>query len=178
MLTAVIFYYGWLWVLPCSHNFIFFLIDMTWSLYETYQIQKSQCAKQEVWWIIKSFLWNILKINETAWLPHSLYWCRHGYLCPCLSQHHGLPHWKCVLLCCKKCPSLSISFLEKNKDAMNVCSTIHFHVYRNVSCCTMRVQRLQEYHTICSVCSTASSSVPTVKTYTRREFVFLETSIS
>ena len=23
-------------------------------------------------------------------------------ICPYLSQHHGIPHWKCALCCCKK----------------------------------------------------------------------------
>ena len=50
-----------------------------------------------------------------------------------LSQHHGLPHWKCVLRYCDKFPDISITHQEKNKDATNRCSTIHFHVYHNVS---------------------------------------------
>ena len=36
-------------------------------------------------------------------------------MCPCTSQHHGLPHWKYLLHCCKKLPSLSITRLEKIK---------------------------------------------------------------
>ena len=29
-------------------------------------------------------------------------------MCPCPSQNHGLPHWKCVLRCCEKFPVISI----------------------------------------------------------------------
>ena len=60
-------------------------------------------------------------------------------MCTCPSQHHGLPHCKCVLHCCKKFPSLSIPHMDKNKDATNMCSTINFHVYRNVSRCYIHI---------------------------------------
>ena len=64
-------------------------------------------------------------------------------MCPYPSQHHGLPHWKCVLLCCNKCPSLIIHLLDTNKDATNKRLTIHFHLYINVSHCTMNGQHPQ-----------------------------------
>ena len=56
-------------------------------------------------------------------------------ICPCPSQHHGLSHWKCVLRCCEKCPSITISNQDKNKDATNMFSKIRFHVYRDISRC-------------------------------------------
>ena len=56
-----------------------------------------------------------------------------GKNCLCPSQHYGLPNWKCVLLCCEKCPSISIHHQDTSTDAKNMCSTIRFHVYRNVS---------------------------------------------
>ena len=58
-------------------------------------------------------------------------------MCPCPSQHHGLPHYKFVLRCCKKGPGISISCHETNKDATKTCSTIHFYLYHNVSCCNV-----------------------------------------
>ena len=36
-----------------------------------------------------------------------------------VKQHHGLPHYKCVLSCCEKCHSISIPCLESNNDATN-----------------------------------------------------------
>ena len=42
-------------------------------------------------------------------------------ICPCNSQNHGLPHWKCVLHCCKKCFSISMTHQEINTDATNMC---------------------------------------------------------
>ena len=53
--------------------------------------------------------------------------CRPLVLKP-FAQHHWLPHWKYVLRCCEKCPGISIPRQDKNKDATNTCSKIHFHV--------------------------------------------------
>ena len=65
-------------------------------------------------------------------------------MCPFPSQHHGMSHWKCVLICCKRCPILSITRLEINKDATSMCSKIRFYVYINVSHCTIHGQIPQE----------------------------------
>ena len=99
-------------------------------------------------------------------------------ICPCTQQQHGPPHCKCVLHCCNKCPSLSITCLETNKYSKNMCSQKRFCVYINVSRCTMHGQLTQEEHTICSLCSTDASSVTPGKLYTCKYFVLLETSIS
>ena len=56
-----------------------------------------------------------------------------------------------------------------------MCSIIRFHVYRNVSCCTMNGQHSHEERTIFSLCSTDASSVTSGKVYTRKERVLLET---
>ena len=53
-------------------------------------------------------------------------------MCPCNYKHHGLPHWKCVLMCCNKCPSIVLTSQEAIEDTTNTCPTIRFHVYRNV----------------------------------------------
>ena len=51
---------------------------------------------------------------------------------PCISTHRGQPHWKCVLRCCDKLLSIFIPSQESNKDTTNICSTISFHVHKNV----------------------------------------------
>ena len=84
-------------------------------------------------------------------------------MCPCTAQHHGLPHWKCVLLCCDKCLGISIPHQEKNTYATNTCSTIRFNVYCNVSRCTVHGILPYEEQTICSTCSTDLISVTTEK---------------
>ena len=42
-------------------------------------------------------------------------------ICSCTSIHHALPHWKCVLQCCDKYPSIVISIQEVNRDTTNTC---------------------------------------------------------
>ena len=98
-------------------------------------------------------------------------------MCTCPSQHHALPHCKFVLSCCDKFPGISIPHQGTNTEAKNTCSTIYFHVYRNVSRCTVHGLRPYEEWTICSMCSTYLSSVTPVKVYTRKELVLLETLI-
>ena len=62
-------------------------------------------------------------------------------MCPCTSEHNGLPHRKYVLCCCNKFPIIFLPSQEANEETKNMCPTIRFHVYRNVSWCTVHVQR-------------------------------------
>ena len=96
-------------------------------------------------------------------------------MCPCPSKNHRITHCKCVLKYFKQIPSLSIPRLETNKYETNICSTIIFHVYRNLSYFTMHGQRPQKEHTTCYLCSTDASSVNHSKIYMRKEFVLIET---
>ena len=99
-------------------------------------------------------------------------------MCPCTSIYHGLPHWECVLHCCDKCPSISLTGQGGNKDTTNICPTIQFHVYRHVSYCTVHEQRPYHKRTTFSLCSTVTRSDRTIKVYTQKERVLLETSIT
>ena len=88
-------------------------------------------------------------------------------VCPCTSKYHRRPHWKCMLNCCDKCPSIILTIQEANKDTANMCPTTIFNVYRNFSYCT--VHRKRPYHGLitCSMCSTVTSSGWTSKFYTQ-----------
>ena len=59
-----------------------------------------------------------------------------------------------------------------------MCSKIRFHVYKNVSRCTMHSQRPQEERTIFSLCYTYGIYVNPGELYTHKDLVLLETSIS
>ena len=65
-------------------------------------------------------------------------------ICHCTSKHHRLPYFKCVLRCCDKFPSNVLPSQEENKYTTKMCPKIQFHVYRNVSCCTMHARH--PYH--------------------------------
>ena len=94
-------------------------------------------------------------------------------MCPCTSENHGIPHWTCVFRCCEKCPGISITYQKTNKDATNMCSTIRFHVYCNVLCCTVNFILPYKERKICSMCSTYISSVTPGKVYTLKDIVLL-----
>ena len=61
-------------------------------------------------------------------------------MCPCNAKHHGTPHWKYVLHCCDKCPNIVLPIQETKEDTTKTCLTIIFHVYCNISRCTVNVQ--------------------------------------
>ena len=166
-------------MLHIYQKYAFVLVNTAWSSSQTPQVYKSQCTKQKVCWIIKSPIWNLYKLCKTSRMLYLKFCWRYGYENndPCPSQHHWIPHWKYVLRCCEKFPSISIPHQEKNTYATNTCSTISCHIYRNASC--YNVCGIQPYkeRTICSMCSTDLISITPGKVYTRKELVLLETLI-
>ena len=98
-------------------------------------------------------------------------------MCTCTSKHHELLHWKCVLYCCDKWPSIVIPSHEANKDTTNTCLTIIFHVYHNVLHCNMHGLPTYYKQTTCSFYYKMTISYRTEKVYTKKELVLLETSI-
>ena len=84
------------------------------------------------------------------------------------SKHHGLPHCKCVLRCCDKCPIIALPSQGANKYTTNSCPTIIFHVYRNFSRCTIRERRSYNKLTTCLKCSTVPISDRTNNVYTQK----------
>ena len=41
-------------------------------------------------------------------------------MCPCTFKYHGLPHWKFLLHCCDKLPSIFLPSQDENKDTTRV----------------------------------------------------------
>ena len=97
---------------------------------------------------------------------------------PFTSKYHGMPHWKWVLRCCDKCPSIVLPSQEENKDTTNTCPTIRFNVYRNVSFFNIHGRRQYHKGTTCSFFSTVLRSDRTAKVYTWNKLLLLETSIT
>ena len=94
-------------------------------------------------------------------------------MCTFTYKHHGLPHLKCVLRFCDKCPSIFLPSQEANKDTTNMCPTIKFHVYQNVSNFTFHGRRQYHEQITWSLCSTVTSSDRAAKVYTRKDLVIL-----
>ena len=49
---------------------------------------------------------------------------------------HALKHWKCVLRCFAKCPSINITDQETRDKYPDTSPSISFHIYHLISCCT------------------------------------------
>ena len=99
-------------------------------------------------------------------------------MCTFPSAYHALPHCKCVLFCCDKCPIIVIHSQESNRDSPHICPTMRFHVYRNISCCKFHGRLPHKYRTTCSMCFTMPSSDTTDKVHTSKELVLLEKFIT
>ena len=96
-------------------------------------------------------------------------------MCTCTYKNHGLQHCKYVLHCCDKCPIIFLTIQEANKNTTNTCPTIIFHVYRNVSRCTVNGRRQYNKLPTCSMYSTVPIYESTSKAYKQKELVLLET---
>ena len=49
---------------------------------------------------------------------------------------HELPHWKCVLRCCAKCPSVNIPDQKTHDRYSGTRPSIRFHTYHLITHCT------------------------------------------
>ena len=81
----------------------------------------------------------------------------------CTYTHHGLPHWKYVLRSCDKLPNIVIPSQDENKYITNTWPTIIFHVYRNISSCTVHGRHPYKDCTTRSMCSTVNRTDTTEK---------------
>ena len=131
------------------------------------------CVAQVVFWPTHS--------NKMWILSYIFIWIKtrppNTTMCPCTPTHHGIPHWKGVLHCHDKFPSIVIPTQEANKDTTNTCQTISFNVYKNVPYCTMYGRFPYQELKVCYMCSTMHSTEMTEKLYTRKDLVLLETLI-
>ena len=64
------------------------------------------------------------------------YYMEKETICSYSQLDHELPHWKCVLRCCYKCPSINISDQETDDQYPNTIPSICFHIYRLIASCT------------------------------------------
>ena len=58
-------------------------------------------------------------------------------MCAYPSFKNSLPHWKFVMRCCAKCSCIDVTSPESDQNKSNVSSTIRFHVYHIITCCTV-----------------------------------------
>ena len=56
-------------------------------------------------------------------------------MCALSQSDHALPHWKCVLRCCDKCPSINLPDQEIDYQYPDTSPSIRFHVYHIIARC-------------------------------------------
>ena len=56
-------------------------------------------------------------------------------MCAYSQSDHVLPHWKCILLCCAKFPSINLPDQETDDLYPNISPSIRFHIYHLISRC-------------------------------------------
>ena len=56
-------------------------------------------------------------------------------MCAYSQSDHTLPHWKCVLRCCAKRPSINISDQETDYQYPDTSPSIRVHVYHLIARC-------------------------------------------
>ena len=63
-------------------------------------------------------------------------------ICEYLQSDHAIPHWKCVLQCCAKCPSIDLPDQETDDQYPNTSPSIRFHIYHLIAGCTKNFRLL------------------------------------
>ena len=98
----------------------------------------------------------------------------------CADPHSDrvLPHWKCVLRCCVKCPSINLPDQETDDHYSNTSPSIRFHIYHIVAHCTTHGRIMLNDKKMCCKCKQDYVSEKPTKIYTRKELVMMETTIS
>ena len=57
-------------------------------------------------------------------------------MCAYSQSYHALPHWKCLLQCCAKCPGIDITDQDTDDKYPNTSPSISFHIYHLIARCT------------------------------------------
>ena len=63
-----------------------------------------------------------------------------GKMCTYPQSDNALPHWKCVLRCCAKCPCINLPNQEKDNKYSETTPSIWFHIYHIIGRCTTHVR--------------------------------------
>ena len=98
-------------------------------------------------------------------------------MCAYPHSYHALPHWKFVMQCCAKCPSVNISDQESDNQYSNTNPSILFHVYHLIARCKTHGRLPLNEKKMCQKFKQDSVSIQITKIYTRKDLVMMETTI-
>ena len=99
-------------------------------------------------------------------------------MCAYSQSYHALQHWKCVLRCCAKCPSINIPDQETYDQYPDNSPSISFHIYHLIARCTKHGRLLLTDKKSFRKCQQDTASEKFIKIYTRKKLVMMETTIS
>ena len=91
-------------------------------------------------------------------MPHGLHIYGKAYdtkkatMCEYPQSDHALPHWKCVLQCCTKCPCVNITDQETDDQYYDTTPSISFHIYHLIARCTANRRLPLNDRKICCMC--------------------------
>ena len=57
-------------------------------------------------------------------------------MCAYSNSDHALPHWKYVLRCCAKCPSINLPYQETDDNYPDTSPSIRFLIHHLIARCT------------------------------------------
>ena len=84
-------------------------------------------------------------------------------LCAYSQSSNVLPHWKCVFLCCAKCPIINMSDQEKDDKYPDTSPSIRFQIYHLISHCTKHGRLLLTDKKCFRECQQDTASVQSTK---------------
>ena len=106
------------------------------------------------------------------------YYMAQATMCTYPQSDSALPHCKCVLRCCAKCPCINLPDRETDNQNPDTTPSIGFHIYHIIVRFTARGRITLKDKKICYMCKQESSSDESTKIYTRKDPVMMETTIS
>ena len=98
-------------------------------------------------------------------------------MCAYPQSDHSLTHWKCVMQCCSKFPSINLPDQETDDQYPDNSPSIRFHLYHIIALCTKHGIFPLTDKNICRKCKQDTVSGQSTKIYTRKELVVMETTI-
>ena len=98
-------------------------------------------------------------------------------ICEYPQSYHALPHWKCLMQCFYKFPSINLPEQEMDDQYTNTSPSIRFHIYHIITRCSTHGRLPLTDQNNCCKCKTYSVSEQLTKIYTRKYLVMMKTSI-
>ena len=107
----------------------------------------------------------IYETYKNTVMPHGRHIYAKSYamaketMCAYSQPDHELPHWKCVLRCCDKCPSINTPDQEIGDQYPKTSHSIRIHIYHLIVCCTKHGRLPLTDKKSCRKCQHDSASV-------------------